>query len=170
MRFCPRCAQPLIDTPLAGRQRQMCPDPQCAWVHWDNPLPVAAAIVEHIDSEGKILLARNRAWKDVVFGLITGFIERDESPEQAVAREVKEEVGLDTTSISLVGVYDYQRKNELIIVYHVKAQGEIVLNEELCDYRLIAPEKLRPWEAGTGPAVRDWLAGRGLLKKPELPG
>ncbi|WP_220637040.1 NUDIX domain-containing protein [Georgfuchsia toluolica] len=139
----------------------MCADPQCGWVHWDNPLPVVAAIVEHTDSEGKILLARNRAWEAVFFGLITGFIERGESPEEAAAREVKEEVGLDVTATSLVGVYDFQRKNELIIAYHVRAQGEIVLNEELCDYRLIAPEKLRPWDAGTGLAVRDWLARRG---------
>jgi NAD+ diphosphatase len=168
MRFCPHCAQPLIDLPLAGRQRRVCPDPQCSWVHWDNPLPVAAAIVEHTESGGKILLGRNRAWKDVFFGLITGFIERDESPEQAVAREVKEEVGLDTISSSLVGVYDFQRKNELIIAYHVRAQGEIVLSEELCDYRLIAPEELRPWDSGTGLAVRDWLGCRGLLKKSEL--
>ena len=164
MRYCPLCAQTLVELPLAGRQRRACTDPQCGWVHWDNPLPVVAAIVEHIDSEGKILLARNRAWEAVFFGLITGFIERGESPEQAVAREVKEEVGLDVTATSLVGVYDFQRKNELIIAYHVRACGEIVLNEELCDYRLIAPEKLRPWDAGTGLAVRDWLAGLRLKK------
>jgi hypothetical protein len=38
--------------------------------------------------------------------------------------------------------------------------GEIVLNEELAEFRLIAPEKLRPWDFGTGLAVRDWLARR----------
>lgn len=160
MHFCPHCAQALIELPLAGRQRQACADPQCGWVHWDNPLPVVAAIIEHEDSGGQILLARNRSWKDEFFGLVTGFIERGESPEQAVAREVKEEVGLDVSATSLVGVYDYQRKNELIIAYHVRAQGEIVLNEELCDFRLIAPEQLRPWDKGTGLAVRDWLASR----------
>lgn len=160
MRYCPHCAQALIELPLAGRRRLACSDPQCAWVHWDNPLPVVAAIIEHEDSGGRILLARNCSWQDEFFGLVTGFIERDESPEQAVAREVKEEVGLETTASSLVGVYDYPRKNELIIAYHVRAQGVIVLNEELCDYRLIAPEKLRPWEKGTGLAVRDWIASR----------
>ncbi|MFY9329665.1 MAG: NUDIX hydrolase [Georgfuchsia sp.] len=164
MRYCPRCAQTLVDLALAGRERRACPDPACGWVHWDNPLPVVAAIVEHLDSANRILLARNRAWEKVFFGLITGFVERGESAEQAVAREVKEEVGLDTTATSLVGVYDFQRKNELIIAYHVKARGEIVLNEELCDYRLIAPQKLQPWDAGTGLAVRDWLAGLGLGK------
>ena len=162
MRYCPQCAQVLSELPLAGRQRLLCPDPQCGWVHWNNPLPVVAAIVEHEDSAGRILLARNRAWDFEFFGLITGFLESGESPEQAVAREVKEEVGLDASATALVGVYDFQRKNEVIIAYHVKARGEIVLGEELCDYRLIAPEKLQPWEGGTGRAVRDWLKARGL--------
>ena len=40
------------------------------------------------------------------------------------------------------------------------ASGEIALNEELAEFRLIAPEKLRPWDFGTGLAVRDWLARR----------
>ncbi len=162
MRYCPRCAQGLMELPLAGRQRQVCPDMQCGFVHWDNPLPVVAAIIEHEDSGGKILLARNRAWDFEFFALITGFLERDESPEEGVAREVKEEVGLDTISTHLVGVYDFRRKNELIIAYHVKARGEIVLNEELCDYRLMVPEDIVPWDAGTGHAVRDWLARRQL--------
>ena len=160
MRFCPKCAQPLIDLSLAGKQRMACPDHVCGFVHWDNPLPVVAAIIEHEESDGKILLARNKAWTVEFFGLITGFLERDESPEEGIAREVKEEVGLETTATSLVGVYDFRRKNELIIAYHVKACGEIVLNEELSDYRLIAPEKLVPWDAGTGHAVKDWLARR----------
>ena len=160
MRFCPRCAQPLIDIPLAGRQRLACEDLQCGFVHWDNPLPVVAAIIEHEDSGGKILLARNRAWTFEFFALITGFLERDESPEEGVAREVKEEVGLDTVSTHLVGVYDFRRKNELLIVYHVKARGTIVLNEELSDYRLMEPEDIVPWDQGTGHAVKDWLARR----------
>ena len=54
-----------------------------------------------------------------------------------------------------------QRRNELIIAYHVPASGEVRLNEELADYRRIAPEKLRPWDFGTGLALRDWLKTRG---------
>jgi NAD+ diphosphatase len=32
----------------------------------------------------------------------------------------------------------------------------------LVDYRLIVPEKLRPWRAGTGYAMADWMRARGL--------
>jgi NADH pyrophosphatase NudC (nudix superfamily) len=110
-------------------------------VHWDNPLPVVAAIVEH---DGGVILARNKAWADPkMFGLITGFLEKGEAPEAAVAREVKEELSLDASAVHFVGLYPFERRNELIIAYHVPATGEVKLNEELADYRRIAPEKLQ---------------------------
>lgn len=143
---------------MAGeRERSACP--ACGWVHWDNPAPVVAAVIEY---DGRVLLARNAAWPPKMFALVTGFLERDESPQAAVAREVKEETNLDTRTSSLIGVYDFARKNELIIAYHVVAEGEIRLSEELVDYRLIEPARLRPWPAATGLALADWMRARGL--------
>lgn len=137
--------------------RPVCPENGCAFVHWDNPAPVVAALVER---DGLIVLARNHAWPEKMFGLVTGFLERDESPEDAVRREVKEELALDSLDVALIGNYAFARKHEIILAYHVVASGEIALNEELADYRLIPPEKLRPWDFGTGLAIRDWLARR----------
>lgn len=159
-KFCPICAASLIlraDDGEAGKIRLTCPDGH--WTHWDNPLPVLAALVE---IEGRILLARNAAWQENMFALITGFMERDETPEQGIARELKEETNLDADQITLIGVYEFMRKNELIIAYHVKASGTIRLSEELLEYRLLAPEKLKPWRAGTGYAVAEWMRERGL--------
>ena len=97
--------------------------------------------------------------------LVTGFLERGELPEEAVAREVREEVNLEAVSVRLLGVYPFVRKNEVIIGYHVQARGEIILNEELAEYRLIAPEHLRPWPQARGywgrPAEAQRAAGRG---------
>ena len=120
---------------------------------------MVAAIVEH---EGKVVLARNRSWPENMYGLVTGFLERGESPQEGVAREVTEELDLEVRTASLVGVYPFERKNELIIAYHVEADGAIKLNEELVDYRAITPARLRPWKFGTGLALADWLRGRGL--------
>jgi len=155
--FCPRCATSLVCQFLAERDRQACP--ACGWVHWDNPTPVVAALIEYA---GKVLLARNRAWPEKMFALVTGFLEREETPLQAVAREVAEETALATTSAELIGVYEFARKNEVIIAYHVIAEGEIRLGEELVDYRLIEPARLRPWPLGTGLAMADWMRRRGL--------
>lgn len=144
--------------PMSGRERMACVQDDCHFVQWDNPLPVLAAVVEY---EGKLLLARNAAWPPSMYALVTGFLERDETPEAGVARELKEETNLDAQSVSLIGVYEFMRKNELIIAYHVRATGTIALSEELADYKLVAPEKMRIWNAGTGFAVADWLAARG---------
>jgi NADH pyrophosphatase NudC (nudix superfamily) len=157
LRFCPICAAELDLRLESGRERLGCPSGH--WTHWDNPLPVLAALVE---LDGKILLARNAAWPEGMFALIAGFMERDETPEQGIARELKEETDLDADEVQLIGVYEFMRKNELIIAYHVKASGTIRLSEELVDYRLVAPEKLRPWRAGTGYAMADWMQARGL--------
>jgi len=155
-RFCPLCATPLVRRVAGERERNACP--ACDWIHWDNPAPVVAAVIEY---QGRVLLARNAAWPEKVFALVTGFLERDESPQAAVAREVKEETSLDTRAAHLIGVYEFARKNELIIAYHVEAEGEVRLSEELVEFRLIEPARLRPWRAGTGYALADWMRARG---------
>ena len=156
-RYCPCCTAPLERRESAGRSRDACT--RCDFVHWNNPLPVLAALVEY---EGRILLARNAAWTHGMFALITGFLEEGETPEAGMARELKEETGLDADRMTLIGVYEFMRKNEVIIAYHVEASGTIALNEELAELRLIAPERLRPWRAGTGYAMADWMRARGL--------
>lgn len=156
-KFCPRCATGLEVLPLGGRPRTACM--ACGFTHWNNPLPVVAAIIEY---QGQIVLARNAAWPPKVFALITGFLEAGETPEQGIAREVEEETSLIATQVSLVGVYEFTRKNELIIAFHVQAEGEIKLSEELVDYKLVAPADLRPWKMGTGLALADWMRARNL--------
>jgi NADH pyrophosphatase NudC (nudix superfamily) len=73
---------------------------------------------------------------------------------------VAEEVGLSATRVALIGLYPFAANNQLLIAYHVRAAGAVRLNEELAEYRLIEPERLKAWDFGTGPAVRDWLAIR----------
>jgi NADH pyrophosphatase NudC (nudix superfamily) len=172
-KYCPRCASPLEVRSHGGLERQSCPDSACGYVHWDNPTPVVAAIVEH---EGGIILARNRAWPMKFFGLITGFLEKvDPSPEIGVLREVKEELGLDASTANFVGHYPFERMNQLIIAFHVPANGAIVLGEELSEWKRIDPQNAVYWPAGTGFALRDWLRGRGYdpkemnLPRPSAP-
>ncbi|HZR34017.1 MAG TPA: NUDIX domain-containing protein [Nevskia sp.] len=163
-KFCPRCATPLQTGAVdMGPDRLRCPS--CEFVHWDNPVPVVAAIVEH---EGQIILARNRAWPPKMFALITGFLEKDDpDPASGVLREVEEELGLKAARVSeFVGHYPFPRMNQLIIAYHVVAEGQIVLGEELVEYRRVAPDQLRPWPAATGLALRDWMLRRGLTPLP----
>jgi ADP-ribose pyrophosphatase YjhB (NUDIX family) len=96
-----------------------------------------------------------------MYALITGFMEAGETPEGGIAREIKEETNLDTDALKLIGVYDFQRMNQVIIAYHARARGEVKLSPELVDYKLYAPEDVKCWPAGTGYALADWLRTRG---------
>ena len=159
-RFCPRCGQALQVLPLNGQSRPRCTAADCGYVHWDNPLPVVAAIVEMDDA---VILARNRDWPEKMYGLITGFLEKAESPEDAVLREVWEELGLRATVAHFIGYYPFFAQNQLILAFHVPATGDIVLGEELAAIKRVPIERLQAWNFGTGLAVRDWLATRLLL-------
>jgi NAD+ diphosphatase len=122
--------------------------PACGFTHWNNPTPVLAAVIEY---GGQILLARNAAWPGRMFALITGFMEAGETPQEGITREIQEETNLTTNELNLIGVYDFQRMNQVIIAYHAVATGEVRLSPELAEYKL--------YDAGRG-AV---LAGRHRL-------
>ena len=162
-RFCPSCATALAlisqDEDGGPKQRLRCPE--CAYTHWNNPTPVLAAVIECADRDGQILLARNAAWPGRMFALITGFMEAGETPEEGIRREVAEETSLTVDALKLIGVYDFQRMNQIIIAYHALARGEVKLSSELAEYRLYAPQDVRCWRAGTGYALAEFLRSRG---------
>lgn len=163
VRYCTHCAGGLREVTAqedAGpRTRLRCP--ACGWTHWNNPVPVLAALIELPDRGGRLLLARNAAWAPGLFGLVTGFMEAGESPEDGIRREVAEETSLAVGSLALIGVYGHARMNQVILAWHAVAHGEVRLSPELAEYRLVEPARMRCWRSGTGPAVADWLASRG---------
>jgi NAD+ diphosphatase len=162
-RFCPQCTAALAlrsEIEDGGpRERLRCT--ACDFTHWNNPTPVLAAVIECVDRDGQVLLARNAAWPGRVFALITGFMEAGETPEEGIRREVSEETSLTVESTSLIGVYDFQRMNQVIIAFHAQARGEIKLSPELAEYKLFAPQDVKCWPAGTGHALAAWLRSRG---------
>jgi NAD+ diphosphatase len=163
-RYCPRCASELAlrEALEDGGPKARLRCPACDWAHWNNPTPVLAAVIECVDRDGRLLLARNAAWKARMFGLVTGFMEAGETPEDGIRREVAEETSLDVESLALLGVWDFQRMNQLIVAYHATARGEIRLSPELAEYKLFAPQDVRCWPAGTGQALATFLRSRGV--------
>jgi NAD+ diphosphatase len=159
-RFCPNCAAPLelIASLEDGGAKERLRCVACGYTHWNNPTPVLAAVIEY---EGKVLLARNAAWTAKAYALITGFMEAGETPKDGIAREIQEETSLQASELNLIGVYDFQRMNQVIIAYHAVCSGEVRLSPELVDYKLMRHEDVLCWPAGTGYALADWLTSRG---------
>ena len=105
IKYCLHCGHELSTKSIKGRDYLACPVQNCEYVFRDNPLPVVAALIEYRES---VLLARNKAWPQKFFGLITGFLEKGESPENAIIREVKEELDLDARVEGMIGYPKYR--------------------------------------------------------------
>lgn len=154
-KFCPICGLELTKGIVDGRERFFCSADSCDFVHWNSPVPVVAAIVERNDH---VVLARNKAWPEKMYGLITGFLEQNELPEEGVLREVQEELGLSGKVMEFIGFYPFFQKNQIILAFHVAASNEqITLGEELVAVKEVPWTKVRPWPFGTGLALTDWL-------------
>jgi NADH pyrophosphatase NudC (nudix superfamily) len=161
MKFCPQCQSDISIQVIDGEQRRAC-SVQCGFVFWDNPTPVVAVVVE--TPEG-IVLAHNKLWPPGKFSIITGFLERGETPEMCAIRETEEELGLKADHAEFIGFelfdgqgFNGQEFNQLIIGFHIYAEGDIQLDEnELDEYKIISLDKIKGWGSATGKILNRWL-------------
>jgi ADP-ribose pyrophosphatase YjhB (NUDIX family) len=145
-----KCASPLVEklVEAEGVKRRMCSQaPACTYVHYNNPVPVTAALVEHGSS---IVLVQNKGWPKDWFGLVSGFLEAHEDPRHGVVREVKEELGLDVDIVSLIGVYPgVSKMNQVLICYHVKSKDASqpikICPREIAAFKQVPPHRLQPY-------------------------
>lgn len=161
MKFCPQCASPLTSGLIDGQERKLCSATACGFVVWDNPLPVVIALVSYQD---QILLARNAQWPAGRYSFISGYLEKGEAPEQAVVREVKEELGLDAEVQGFIGHYAFLPKNQLLMAFDVTASGELSLGDEIVAIKCLSRDELAAYPfaelALSARIAGDWLASR----------
>ena len=94
--FCPFCGKK--NKAMAGELHRACA--ACGQTDWVNPAP---AIGIALLRDGHVLLSkRARAPKKGEWDLVGGFIDRGETPEAAIAREVREETGRRLRDLRLV--------------------------------------------------------------------
>lgn len=89
-KFCPVCAEPLVLREFEGKKKLACDKDN--FIFYDNPLPVVAALL--LAEDGLVLVKRGVAPFVGKWCLPRGFVDTDERPKQAIAREVREETGL----------------------------------------------------------------------------
>lgn len=101
-RYCLLCATQLITTQRGGRDRATCP--ACDWVAWNPALVGVAAVVQ--DSAGRVLLVRRRtSFRAGLWCLPCGYLEGDEELRSGLARELREETGLEAEIGAVVAVH-----------------------------------------------------------------
>jgi ADP-ribose pyrophosphatase YjhB (NUDIX family) len=96
-----------------------------------------------IEGDGRYLLARRAdiGW----WNLPGGGLEYDETVEEGLAREVREEIGAEIEIIRLVGVYSKPRKREIVLSFlcHLAASSpEPTTSDEICEVGWFAPGAL----------------------------
>jgi NAD+ diphosphatase len=92
-RFCGRCGTPT--QPLADQRARHCP--QCGLDAYPRLAPAVIVLVERDD--GRALLAHNASFSEPFFSCLAGFVEPGETLEEAVHREVREEVGIEVCDL-----------------------------------------------------------------------
>jgi NAD+ diphosphatase len=119
-RFCGRCGQPTVNAP--AERAKLCP--QCGLLSFPRLSPAVIMLIRRGDDE--FLLARNRAFAEGMYSVLAGFVEPGESLEEAVAREVYEEVNLEIRDIRYFGSQPWPFPHQLMIGFTaVYAAGEI---------------------------------------------
>jgi NAD+ diphosphatase len=139
-RYCPRCgAETRVSS--AGHVR-VCP--RDGSQHFPRVDPAVIMLVT--DEADRVLLARGPQWPADRRSILAGFVEPGESLEQAVAREVKEEVGLAVRDVHYLGSQPWPLPQSLMLGFTARADGDVPLNpdpEEILDAAWYTRDELR---------------------------
>ena len=126
--FCGRCGS---QTELAaGERARGCPNCGATYFPRINP-----AVIMLVEREGRMLLARNKLFRGPWYSCLAGFVEPGESLEEAVAREVLEEVGIEVEGITYSASQPWPFPSQLMIGFYARHRsGEIkVQDSEILD-------------------------------------
>lgn len=113
---CPRCGAATV--PAASGWERQCPEDGSS--HYPRTDP--AVIVRIVDSEDRLLLARQPVWPDGRLSLVAGYLEPGETAEHAVGREVLEEVGLPVRDLRYLGSQPWPFPASLMLCYQATAE------------------------------------------------
>jgi NAD+ diphosphatase len=130
---CARCgAQTVIEQ--AGHSRRC---PVCGAHHFPRTDPVVTMLVHDAD---RCLLTRRRGAPAGRWSALAGFVEPGETPEEAVVRETREEVGLTIVELRYVGAQPWPFPASLMLGYRARVDPDtssepVVDQHELLDAR-----------------------------------
>jgi NAD+ diphosphatase len=155
--YCGHCSTPT--TQLDYERAKRCP--KCGLVNYPRLSPAIIVLVSRGDD---VLLARAPRFRDGMYSVLAGFVEPGESLEETVAREVREEVGIEVTDIRYFGSQPWPFPNSLMIGFTATyVSGDIVIEpEELVDAAWFSKHHLPliPSKPSIARMLLDWFVSQ----------
>lgn len=150
--FCPACgARTQVRT--AGWARHC---PSCGREHFPRTDPAVIVAVQSADGQ-RLLLGKNAMWADRnMYSTFAGFVEAGESLETTIAREVREESGVEIASSVYRGSQAWPYPRSLMLGFHATVTPASVARAdgvEIVDVRWFERAELAAAFAGAGPVV-----------------
>ncbi|MBM3279859.1 MAG: NAD(+) diphosphatase [Candidatus Handelsmanbacteria bacterium] len=135
--YCGQCGAPTLSRPTTRAKE--CPS--CGLLSFPR---VSPAIIVLVEREGQMLLARNHRFPPNRYSVIAGFVEPGETLEEAVAREVREEVNVEVAEIRYFGSQPWPFPHSLMVGFTAQyVGGEIRPDpEELAGAAWFGPDHL----------------------------
>ncbi|MGH3498958.1 MAG: NAD(+) diphosphatase [Nocardioidaceae bacterium] len=146
--FCARCGT--HSEPAEAGHVRTCPS--CGTTHFPRTDPAVIMLVA--DDEGRALLGRQPSWPEGRFSTLAGFVEPGEALEDAVRREVWEEVGVELAKVRyaasqpwpfpsslMVGFFAHASSHEVHVDGREMAEGRWFTRDELAE--LAAAREIR---------------------------
>lgn len=124
--FCGRCATPME---YGTDRSKVCPN--CKLTRYTR---ISPAVIMLVRKGNKLLLGKNERHPKGFYSILAGFVDPGENLEETVAREVKEEVGLDVKNITYFGSEPWPFPDSMMIGFYCDyAGGDIVLEDEIIE-------------------------------------
>jgi NAD+ diphosphatase len=136
-RYCGRCGTATL--PAEGERAKRCP--KCGLLAFPR---LAPAVITLVERDGKALLARGTTFGVPMYSCLAGFVEPGETLEQAVRREVREEVGIGLGEVCYFASQPWPFPHSLMVGFLAGwKSGEIVIEpDEIVDAGWFGPDEL----------------------------
>lgn len=167
LNFCSRCGSPLRFGAVPGEERERLACAACGHIAYVNPRLVVTTLP--ITEAGEIVLIRRGIDPGIGrWAQPGGFLEVDETVNQAAIRETWEETGLLVAPGDIIGLYTRLEAIVVTIVFEARIVGGVAgPTPEATEIVAFAPESI-PWPdlafKTTAWALRDWIG----LRRPDL--
>jgi NAD+ diphosphatase len=121
-RFCGACGSPLRDEETDGADPGSRKCSACGRAHFPR---ISPAVIVLVRKGKRALLAHNARFRPGFFGLVAGFVEAGETLEDAAAREVREEAGIEIRDLRYLKSQPWPFPDSLMVAFRAEwASGE----------------------------------------------